>query len=81
MAAPVDIVLPLAPSLFPPAPSVLPLKRLCSLSRTETAATNPKFGVYIICIYVSPASTELQAKGLLGRSFCHWITVCFFSSF
>ncbi len=33
-------------------PLLLPLKRPCSLSRTETAISNPKFGVYIIYIYV-----------------------------
>ena len=54
------IVVPFAPSLLPPlplappcspgAPSLLPLKRPCSLSRTETAISNPKFGVYIIYI-------------------------------
>ena len=32
--------------------SVLPLKRPCSLSRPGTAIPHPKFGVYIIYIYV-----------------------------
>ena len=39
---------PSAPLLCPLAPSVLPLKRLCSLSRMETAIANPKFGVYTL---------------------------------
>ena len=33
------------------APSVLPLKRLCSLSKTEVVIENLKFGVCIIYIY------------------------------
>ena len=33
-----------------PCDSLLPLKRPCSLSRTETAFPNPKFGEYIIYI-------------------------------
>ncbi len=33
---------------------MLPLKRPCSLSRTEMAISNPKFGVYIIYIYLYP---------------------------
>ena len=36
------------PIVLPLAPSVLPLKRPCSLSRPGTAISNPKFGVYII---------------------------------
>jgi len=43
---------PMAPSPLPPAPSLLPLKRPCPLSRTETAIPNPKFGVYIMYIYI-----------------------------
>jgi hypothetical protein len=39
------------PPLLPPAPSVLPLNRLCSLSRSKTEISNPKFGVDIIYIY------------------------------
>lgn len=35
-----------------PACSVLPLKRLCSFSRTETAVPNPKFGLYIAYIFI-----------------------------
>ena len=34
--------------MLPAAPPVLPLKRPCSLSRTET---NPQFGVYMIDSY------------------------------
>ena len=45
-------MLPRAPSLLPLAPSVLALKRPCSLSRPGTAIPNPKFGVYIIYIYI-----------------------------
>jgi hypothetical protein len=58
-------LLPRAPSLLvraPPqplsllllscAPSLLPLKRPCSLSRPWTAIPNPKFGVCIIYIYI-----------------------------
>ena len=49
-------VLPLyslrCPPLHPRALSVLPLKRLCSLSRPGTVMSNPKFGVYIVYIYV-----------------------------
>ena len=59
-------MLPLAPTVLPPAsphsfdtppyslnaPSLLPLKRPCSLSRTETVILDPKFGVYIIDIYI-----------------------------
>ena len=41
---------PVLPRCSPNTPSVLPLKRPCSLSRTETAIPNPKFGVYIIGI-------------------------------
>ncbi len=41
------------PPSGPRAPSLLPLKRLCSLSRRETAITDSKFGVYIINIYIS----------------------------
>ena len=45
-----------APSVLPrcslDAPSMLPPKRPCSLSRTKTAISNPKFGVYIIYIYI-----------------------------
>ncbi len=40
------------------APSVLPLKRPCSLHRTETAILNPKFGVYIIYIYIGGVADE-----------------------
>jgi hypothetical protein len=49
---PAPSVLPLAPSLLPPAPSLLPLKRPCSLSSSKTVIPNPKFGVYIIYIYM-----------------------------
>ena len=35
------------PLLRPLTPLLLPLKRPCSLSRTETVIPNPKFGVYI----------------------------------
>lgn len=42
----------MTPSVLPLALSLLPLKRLCSLSRTETAIPNPKFGVYVIYIYI-----------------------------
>ena len=45
-------MLPLAPSVLSLAPSVLPLKRPCSLSRPGTAIPNPKFGVYIISIFM-----------------------------
>ena len=59
-------LLPLTPFMLPPAPScslllprcslaapsLLPLKRLCSLSRTKRAITDPKFGVFIIYIYI-----------------------------
>lgn len=38
--------------VFPLAPPVLPLKRPCSLSRTETVIANSKFGVYISTLYV-----------------------------
>ena len=44
------------PRCSPPAPPLLPLKRPCSLSRTETAIPNPKFGVYIIYIYIFESS-------------------------
>ncbi len=40
-----------APPCSPHAPSLLPLKQPCSLSRTETAIPNPKFGMYIMYIY------------------------------
>ena len=43
-------VLPRAPSMLG-APSVLPLKRPCSLSRSGRVICNPKFGVYITYIY------------------------------
>ena len=36
----------------PLAPSLLPLKRACSLCRTETVIPNPKFGEDIIHIYI-----------------------------
>ena len=39
-------------SCSPRAPSMLPLKRPCSLSRPRTAGRNPKFGVYIMYIYI-----------------------------
>ena len=35
------------------APSLLPLERACSLSRTKTATANPRFGLYIIHTYLS----------------------------
>lgn len=40
--------------MLPLAPSVLPLKPPCSLSRIEMAIPNPKFGLYIIyiCRYI-----------------------------
>jgi len=38
--------------MLPLASSLLPLKWLCSLSRTETAVPNPKFGVYITYIFL-----------------------------
>ena len=43
---------PDAPLLRPFAPSLLPLKRPCSLSQPEMATLDPKFGVYIIYIYI-----------------------------
>ena len=43
-----------APSLRPLTPSVLPLKRPCSLSRPGRAIQDPKIGVYITYIYLSP---------------------------
>jgi len=43
---------PLAPPVLSPTPSVLPLKRPCSLSQTKTVIPNPKFGVYVIYIYI-----------------------------
>ncbi len=54
------IVLPLAPSLLSPAPLLLLLKQLCSLSRLKTAIINPKFGVYIIYIYSNPIKQLLR---------------------
>ena len=44
---------------------MLPLKRPCSLSRTETAISNPKFGVYIIYIYMP--QHPLFSPFFLGR--------------
>ncbi len=41
-----------ARSLLPLALPLLPLKRPCSLSMTERAIDNPKFGVYIMYIYI-----------------------------
>ena len=41
-----------APLLRPLAPLLLPLKRPCSLFRPGMAIANPKFGVYIIHIYI-----------------------------
>ena len=36
--------------------AVLPLKRPCSLARTEVVTHDRKFGVYIIYIYIYPAA-------------------------
>ncbi len=62
-APPAPSVLPLcslcAPSVLPPAPPVLPPKRPCSLSRSKTAIPNPKFGVYIIYIYIPYVSNSV----------------------
>ena len=52
LLSPAPSLLSPAPSLLPRAPSVLPLKWPCSLSRPGTAILNPKFGVYIIYIYI-----------------------------
>lgn len=52
-----------AHSLRPLAPSLLSLKRLCSLSRPGTVIVNPKFGVYIIDIYICTSSSS-------SSSFC-----------
>ena len=54
-----SLVAPPTPSVLLLAPSVLPLKRPCSLSRTETAITDPKFGVYII-YYVQPSIRKAE---------------------
>ncbi len=59
---------PSAPPCSLDAPSMLPLKRPCSLSRTKTAIANPKFGVYIIYIYIGsrqsgPASIASKEYG------------------
>ena len=54
-------------SVLPLAPSVLPLKRPCSLSRTEPATINPKFGVYIIYIYPTGRVEILTNKSLFLR--------------
>ena len=43
---------PRAPSMLARAPSLLPLKRPCSLSRSDTAIPNLKVGVHIIHIYI-----------------------------
>lgn len=45
------------PRVLPHAPSVLPLKRPCSLTRLKRVVSNPKFGVYMIYIY-NKKSTE-----------------------
>jgi len=42
---------------FPP---VLPLKRLCSLPRTEAVIRDHKFGVYIIYIYIYAVSGAID---------------------
>ena len=47
-------VLPRTPLMLPCAPSVLPLKRLCSVSRPEIGIPFPKFGAYNIYILPSP---------------------------
>jgi len=46
--------------MLPLAPSLLPLKRPCSLSRSKTATTNPKFGVYIVYIYKFQRSLNIS---------------------
>ena len=56
-----SLLLPLAPLLLPRAPLLLPLKRPCSLSRPGTAISNPKFGVYIVYIYLC----RIQARGAI----------------
>jgi hypothetical protein len=48
---------PMPPVCFPFATSLLPLKRLCSLSSTGTVADNPQFGVYIVHIYIYKPKT------------------------
>ena len=50
-----------APSLRLPAPSVLPIKRPCSLSRPGRAICNPKFGVYI---YFFPEPRPIRNRSL-----------------
>ena len=58
------LVLPICSLSAPPcsliAPSVLPLKRPCSLSRPGRATSDPKFGVYIIYIYIYYIHPELR---------------------
>ena len=56
-----------APSLRPLARSVLPLKRPCSLSRSGTVIPNPKFGVYIIYIYIHISLPLLRTSKIPTR--------------
>jgi len=61
---------PCSPSALPcalSAPSVLPLKQPCSPSRPKKAITNPKFGVYIIYIYIIYTPNLGFEIAVLGR--------------
>ena len=57
-----------APSLRPFAPSMLPLKQPCSLSRPRIAIPSPKFGVYIIYIYIFFGSVRLPFSKTCSRT-------------
>ena len=46
-------------------PSLLPLKRLRSLSQTKMAITNPKFGLYIMYRYSFRRNTLVTVMGLV----------------
>ncbi len=57
------LVLPLALSMLPPAPLVLPLKRPCSLSRTKQAISNPtrsNFKIFGILVFMAQSRKRLS---------------------
>jgi len=64
-----------APPCSLDARSMLPLKRPCSLSRPRGAVPDPKFGVYIIYIYIYIAIfceilPKRERPRRIGRSYC-----------
>ena len=62
------------PIVLPLAPSLLPLKRPCSLSRSKTVIANPKFGVYIIYILSPNWGQHMTGRWFSGRRFAPPLT-------